>query len=426
LEHSKSKIKKLGSKIRKEYRENGEISQESLEVLHDYRISFKDPMSDIFRTVTKESRKIRSSAVRTYRIKRIESIISKLKREENMGLIEMGDIAGCRIIVKNEVYIPKIVEAIKAKLNVVKERDYILKPRKSGYKSHHLMIQPDIDDNFKRLVEVQIRSQEHHNWATLVEITDQLYRVKVKEGEEHEKLKRFHFLLSKKLSDLTLDQMVEIIEIEKEFNIYRGIIKVILKNYIKLRSAWLKLNHDKKDKYFILEVSPSYETEITTFSDFEEAQAVYLLKFIKTPNNVVLTHISNASFDNISSAYSNYVLTMHKYELDIFRILFEVLNAYSNNRNIDGFNNYLQYTSTIFGNTKKHIIKSINKINNTNYSQEKKDEWITELSERVNNIEPLYNQILKIEAPKSGKVKISKQKPEKNNTYKKFINWLNT
>ena len=57
MEHSKSKIKKLGSKVRKEFKEDGEISPESLDILHDYRISFKDPMSDVFRAVTKESRK---------------------------------------------------------------------------------------------------------------------------------------------------------------------------------------------------------------------------------------------------------------------------------------------------------------------------------------------------------------------------------
>ena len=119
---------------------NDNISDESLELLHEYRVSFKEPMTKIFKIVTSESRNIDSTTVRTYRIKRIESIISKLKRENSMGLLEMGDIAGCRIIVKHEQHIPKIIKAIEEKLNVVDRRDYISNPRESGYRSYHLMI----------------------------------------------------------------------------------------------------------------------------------------------------------------------------------------------------------------------------------------------------------------------------------------------
>tara|TARA_B100000809_G_scaffold136745_1_gene134244 strand:- start:1478 stop:2512 length:1035 start_codon:yes stop_codon:yes gene_type:complete len=344
-----------------------------------------------------------------------------------MGLLEMGDIAGCRIIVKHEQHIPKIIKAIEEKLNVVDRRDYISNPRESGYRSYHLMIKPESGDNLKRLVEVQIRSQEHHNWATLVEITDQLYSVKVKEGEKETKLERFHFLLSKRISELCLNEMVEIIKIEKEMDIYVSIIRVILKNHIKIRSAWLNLNYDKKDKYFILEVNSSYETNIITYSDFEIAQTEYLNKFIKTDSNVVLTHISDANFDKISTAYSNYVLTMHKYELDIFRLLFEIVATYANNGDLANYDKYIEYASKLFKQTKRHVNLSIDKCFNSSYEEEKKMEWISELEGRVNRISPVVDKITRIEFNHNKQKKPRKVTPKIEPTlYKKFLIWLNT
>tara|TARA_B100000809_G_scaffold136745_1_gene134245 strand:- start:2582 stop:2761 length:180 start_codon:yes stop_codon:yes gene_type:complete len=58
MEYTKNQIKKLGSKIRKEYQLNDNISDESLELLHEYRVSFKEPMTKIFKIVTSESRNI--------------------------------------------------------------------------------------------------------------------------------------------------------------------------------------------------------------------------------------------------------------------------------------------------------------------------------------------------------------------------------
>ena len=48
----------------------------------------------------------------------------------------------------------------------------------SGYRSIHLNVRLKGD---KRVVEIQLRALEHHNWATLVEITDLLFRTKLKE-----------------------------------------------------------------------------------------------------------------------------------------------------------------------------------------------------------------------------------------------------
>jgi len=401
MEYSKSQIKKLGSRIRQEFTENASISDESLKILHEYRVSFKEPMAQIFDVITQLSRTVQKGDVRTYRIKRIESIVSKLLREKNMGLLEMGDIAGCRVIVNNPKHIMKIVHLIENSLNVVDRRDYISKPRKSGYKSYHLMIKPDIEDNFKRLVEVQIRSVEHHNWATLVEITDQMFKVKVKEGQKNKDLERFHLLRSRRLHELNIDEMKEIIDIERNYEIYKKIIRVIINNYTKIRSAWLRFENTNNNDYYILEVDDKFQTNIETFSDFEDAQKAYLEKYIYTKNNTVLTHIETINFKKLSTAYSNYILTFHHYEEEMFHILHELLLKYSDENEKDLFIFYRGYATQIARNSTRYFNYSIRKIQSTNYNKEKSEEWIEEISERMNKIIIKLDEINKIRKPKS-------------------------
>lgn len=76
------------------------------------------------------------------RLKRLDSIINKLKRETTMSLWEVQDLGGCRFIVPtiSEVY----GFAEKYKNSCVRHRhvdtyDYISNPKTSGYRSLHLV-----------------------------------------------------------------------------------------------------------------------------------------------------------------------------------------------------------------------------------------------------------------------------------------------
>ena len=176
--YSNSDYKKLGDRIRADI---NNISDADYEMLQYLRTSYKSPLSTIFNSIEQLAHKIDANCVCTYRIKRIESIISKLIRFPEMQVNRAEDIAGCRCILSNEqqVYdlynrilkrISKLPFELKGKIN-----DYIANPKESGYKSIHLNVVVKGDN---RRVEIQLRSLEHHNWATLVEISDLLYGLK--------------------------------------------------------------------------------------------------------------------------------------------------------------------------------------------------------------------------------------------------------
>ncbi len=78
---TKSQINKLGKSLRLTIKEGSKIDTHDLEKLQEYRTSFKEDISPVFENVAKISKRIRKDCVISLRIKRIESILSKIKRE---------------------------------------------------------------------------------------------------------------------------------------------------------------------------------------------------------------------------------------------------------------------------------------------------------------------------------------------------------
>lgn len=119
---SKGQVRNLSSRLKNI---NYNPTTEDIQQLHELRMEYRDFLSATFRVLSEEADKVDSKSICTYRIKRVESIISKLHRFPNPSLVTMEDLAGCRCILSSRQSIPRLVEAIKKRLNVTRERDYI-------------------------------------------------------------------------------------------------------------------------------------------------------------------------------------------------------------------------------------------------------------------------------------------------------------
>lgn len=111
------------------------------------------------------------------RIKTSESIVKKLKKYGYESTIEnmvkyVNDIAGIRVICSFTSDIYRIADMISNQndIKVLSIKDYIKKPKPSGYKSYHMLVSVPIflsDRIVEAKVEVQIRTVAMDFWASL-------------------------------------------------------------------------------------------------------------------------------------------------------------------------------------------------------------------------------------------------------------------
>lgn len=109
------------------------------------------------------------------RLKRADSIVSKLKRFPKMKLSTMQDIAGLRAILKNVQQVRELEKEYRTSnfKHILKDsKDYITCPASSGYRGIHLVyeyINPKNTEASGLKIELQIRTKLQHAWATAVE-----------------------------------------------------------------------------------------------------------------------------------------------------------------------------------------------------------------------------------------------------------------
>lgn len=111
------------------------------------------------------------------RIKSYDSIIKKMQKKGYSvtyeSLIEnINDIAGVRVTCMSENDIYKIVKVISNldDVNIIKEKDYIKKHKKSGYSAYHVIVEVPIyvqENQVWVKVEIQIRTIGMDFWSIL-------------------------------------------------------------------------------------------------------------------------------------------------------------------------------------------------------------------------------------------------------------------
>ncbi len=388
MTHSKADIDRLGNLIRNE---SDHLSDETLNMLQGYRTSYREVLSQTFTMLCSKSRQVHPAVIVTYRIKRFESIISKLNRYPEMRFSRMWDIGGCRCILKSneEVYELRNIIEQDVDFEIIKTYDYIVKPQDDGYKSLHLFLRHRTHEN---IVEVQLRNQVDHNWATLVEITDVLFECKLKELGDNKELLKFHFLLSK-ISELTISDKREISKILSKYNYFERLSEVFSRNYVKVRRQWFEIENKNNHKFFLIESNKDDIPKIESFKSSVEAENYYFNVYKARQNaNIVLTHLHKPSYSQISIAYSNYVLTFHSFLNECYIILESlIIESLQQKKYYQYFKLYSLYNELIFNHI-KNLVAEITEIQQ--YAQQRKDgkridkkkekEWAADIINQVN------------------------------------------
>lgn len=325
---SKASIAKVGDLIRHELDSevslDEELLNEALTKLVIYRYYHSYNIS-IFRNLL--NRKIKrlnlsNQCIISSRVKRAQSIFLKLIRYPTMKLSRMGDLAGVRVIFPDMKTLKLFIDDYNCTECEIKKEyfdshnsrinDYIKYPKEDGYRSIHQIFE---DTKYKLKLELQIRTQLQHEWATVVEILGSLMKTSFKTGEGAPKEKFFLKLCSALFSyqencpvldELRNYSMDEICLFLKELNNELGIIE-------KLKSVnSIKLDENPEAAYYLLKLDlENHKTDIYTFNKDEKYKAIAAYSGLErdTKNchvDVVLVSVDDVK--NLKQAYPNYFL----------------------------------------------------------------------------------------------------------------------
>jgi Region found in RelA / SpoT proteins len=185
-------------------------SAEAYTVVSEWRASHSYPLRAIATVLKRNALSVNSRALISGRLKRMESIGLKLRRQlqrlGHMDLISMQDIGGCRAVMWHVNEVHAVVERLKVLFPEngpfkPEYDDYIQKPKPDGYRGVHIAVRynsklPAHSAWSGRRIEMQIRSTLQHAWATAVETVDLFANEKLKIGQGSQKWSRFFALAS--------------------------------------------------------------------------------------------------------------------------------------------------------------------------------------------------------------------------------------
>jgi putative GTP pyrophosphokinase len=110
------------------------------------------------------------------RLKRLETLIGKLGREPG-NVTQMHDIGGVRAVLPSLRHVYVVRRRLAKSWTVIRERDYVAKPKNSGYRAVHLVVRRS-----GYPIEVQLRTIGQDVWANTVEQTGRQLGVDLKSG----------------------------------------------------------------------------------------------------------------------------------------------------------------------------------------------------------------------------------------------------
>ncbi len=205
-------------------------------------------------------------------------------------------------------------------------------------------------------------------------------------------------LLSQGFDNLETKELIELINLIDSTDFIKKINSVFVSNSINIRKQWSQIEGRKNKSFYLIEVDKNNNSFINSYENFNEAEKAYFNRFKKNrEHNIVLTHIPNAKFEQISKAYSNYTLTYHDFFNDLSSKCKELVKISFAGNQVTNFKRYFSlYAFIYFELTKLQIYEFIS-MKKTNCKKMKSAEWEKDIQKRLDRIETsrseFFNQI---------------------------------
>lgn len=323
LQHSKKAVNRAGDALLKRSTLPADVYNAHLEVVSNWRGCHNFPLNTFQVGLRRRAKNIDSSALVAQRIKRLSSIEAKLRRFEKMTLSQMQDIGGCRAVMRNVGQVRRLVRGYQnpdLAHTVARCDDYIQSPQVTGYRGVHLVFKYKSErtphyDNLQ--IEMQIRSQMQHIWATAVETVDTFSKQALKSSMGTPEWQRFFALMGSAIAAAEncplvpgtpsggalvaeLRDLAAKLDVRERLSAFPTAVQIIEKDA------------KSSDYFFLLELNPdTRELDIQSFKkgEAEVATTAYMERekqIAGTIKQAVLVSVNKVA--SLKRAYPNYFL----------------------------------------------------------------------------------------------------------------------
>jgi len=178
----------------------GEVNH-AVNVVGNWRAAHAFPLNTFQMGLRRTAQKVLPGALIAQRLKRLPTMLEKLRRMPKTTLTRFQDIGGCRAVLTTLGQVLQVQASYRRsrmKHKLVRERDYISAPRASGYRCIHLVyryVGRDGSAYDGLQVEMQLRTRLQHAWATAVETVGTLLDQSLKSSEGSADWLRFFALV---------------------------------------------------------------------------------------------------------------------------------------------------------------------------------------------------------------------------------------
>lgn len=309
----------------------------AVEIVNAWRICHGYPINTFQSTLRKKVAPYKDAIV-AQRLKRLPTIIDKLKRHPQMKLATMQDVGGVRAIVNSVGQVRNLQaqyeDTKRFTHTLLRVNDYITTPKPDGYRGVHLIYK--YNNTLTRygsataynglLIELQLRTKMQHEWATAVETAGLLRGQSYKTQKGSKNWLEFFKLVSATFA------MVEKTPIPTEYEALTN--KEIVHKLVKLEKQikaletlrnlasgtnFIRENIPTKDgHYSLLVLHPGEKRiEIFMFSKANLKKASQKLAEFEAKaaggENIDPVLVSVAKISSLEKAYPNYFLDMQEF-----------------------------------------------------------------------------------------------------------------
>lgn len=204
-EYSKSAVRRAGKALASDTGDG--IPEAEMDIIRNWRASHSYVLTNAANRSRNRLKRLGVDAELAQRLKRMDSIESKLRDGRAKDLSTMQDIAGCRLIVNSVDDLRRVKRSFESSRLLSHEPDkfdYVwVRPKTNGYRSlHYVEGHGSKKVEYQEMkVETQIRTRKMHYWATAVETVDTFFDEKLKAGHGDATWAHFFQLASCVLAD---------------------------------------------------------------------------------------------------------------------------------------------------------------------------------------------------------------------------------